>query len=81
MTRSRVIVAGRPDLIVDDRPETIDRRYRFRAYLKGRTAGGFLVGHGPTEDAAVGDLELVYKRELAAVRAGRRGLATREVRS
>jgi hypothetical protein len=72
---SKRIVNGTPDLVVEDRVTVGDPKYRFRAYLKGRTAGGMLHGFGPTEDAACADLERVYRRELAAVSAGRHELA------
>lgn len=68
------VVAGTPDLVVTDRPSAATST-RYRAVLKGRSAGGYLVGHGPTPDAAAADLERVYQAELAAVANGRAGLA------
>jgi hypothetical protein len=78
MSKVEIVVAGRPAAVIEDRGLTvagIDGRYRFRAMLRGRSAGGHLTGHGATADAALAELTRVYKAELAAVKAARRRLA------
>lgn len=59
---------GRAPLVVEDRGPAIHHDTRWRAYLKGRTMGGYLNGFGPTWEAAIGELEKKYESELAAIR-------------
>ncbi|MGH9649920.1 MAG: hypothetical protein ACRD3I_05560 [Terriglobales bacterium] len=62
---------GRAPLVVEDRGPGIDSDTRWRAYLKGRTMGGYLNGFGQTWEYAINDLEQRYERELQAIREGR----------
>lgn len=63
----KVVQPGVPDLVLEDREAVSDTRWRAR--LKGRSAGGH-VGVGPTVVKAIEDLERIFQSELDAVRIG-----------
>lgn len=67
-------VGGYPTLRLEDRGPACATSTRWRAMLKGRSAGGLLHGFGPTAALAAKDLERVYEKELAAVREGRKAI-------
>lgn len=71
---ARIVVGGHPQLIIEDRPGVDDKNYRYKAYLKGRSAGGILTGFGATIQEAAEELRTIYKDELAAIELGLRGL-------
>lgn len=62
---------GRAPLVVEDRGPGIAEDSRWRAYVKGRTMGGYLNGFGPTWKAAVDALIARYESELAGITDGR----------
>jgi hypothetical protein len=69
---------GNAALVVEDRDLRVDDgKYRWRAYLKGRTMGGYLTGFGPTWETAVDVLITRYEHELAGIREGRAEMSTR----
>lgn len=76
----RVIVPGRPDLEITDRFDVNDKKYRYRARLKGRSLGGYAVGFGRTEVEAIDNLRQWYEKEIEAIEAGREGFLAARAR-
>ena len=66
---------GRAPLVVEDRGPGVTGDSRWRAYIKGRTMGGYLNGFGSTWEEAVIALETRYEAELAGIRDGHAEMA------
>ena len=71
----KYVASGLSALVVDDRGPGVTGDSRWRAYLKGRTMGGYLNGFGSTWEESVDELEERYEHELASIRAARIELA------
>lgn len=72
MTQRRIIAGGQAPLEVSDLGPNPGGRWRAR--LRGRSCGGYLVGRGNTVPLALADLRRSYAQELAAIEAGERDL-------
>lgn len=74
MTDVQLVMPGRPSLMLADTGAR-NGKYRYRARLRGRSLGGYAVGSGPTQEAAIDNLIEWYRGEIEAVEAGRKALA------
>lgn len=66
----QVKVGGSPALALEETGAS-DQSSRWRAWMAGRSCGGYLVGYGPNPEAAIDALEADVKRYLESVRHGR----------